>query len=207
MTPTQRGPAPALLAEHGAQIGDEYAERRRADPSFRFQWPRRDGESVYEVAHAALHSMTAKHCSYCDGHAPSDTGRDEIDHFRPKAIPAFHALVCTWDNLFLACTQCNQEKRDQWDERLLRPDDPDYAFERYFEYDAATGELRPSLAASATDRERAAITIAILRLNRPPALEARKHWVRYMRTLTADDGDDDNLAYRFLRPLCPPRPG
>jgi hypothetical protein len=78
MQECRRGPAPELLARHGLEIGAEYARRRREDPRYRFQWPQRGGQKLYEVARAALADMTAHHCSYCDGYPLDATGHDEI---------------------------------------------------------------------------------------------------------------------------------
>lgn len=166
MTPCIRGPEPAALAREGAQIGRDYAVRRREAPGHRFHWPHRDGRSLLEVVREALAVMTAGHCSYCDGHPLGATGVETVDHFRPKGHPAFYELVCTWTNLFLVCTACNHAKREQWDDALLRPDDPDFHFERYFEYRFDSGKLEPATAASPEEQRRALRTIEIFGLNR-----------------------------------------
>ena len=145
--------------------------------------------------------MTAGHCSYCDGHPLSATSIETVDHFRPKSRPEFYKLVCEWTNLFLTCTACNLAKRERWDEALLRPDDPEYRFERYFEYRFDTGELQPSAAASFDEQQRARRTIDIFQLNRAGACGSRKRMIRYVRRLEGDDGADD-WPYRYLLPLC-----
>jgi hypothetical protein len=69
-------------------------------------------------------------------------------------------------------------------------------FERYFEYHAASGELRPSTVADPTDRLRAEVTISMLNLNRPGLCSAR---IRALR-----QGFDEYLdehPYRFLYDL------
>lgn len=201
MNRTARGPEPGLLQQHGAQIGRDYAQRRRADPSYRYQWPQRDGQRLYDVAHTALRAMTDDRCSYCDGHPIDAVGEDQIDHFCPKGLPQFYELVCAWTNLFLTCSACNKAKRDNWDELLLRSDAEDYAFERYFEYRFDTGELHPNGAASDGDRARAAKTIGLLALNRPGACTMRKRTVRLIRHALSPDERSD-VPYRFLLPLC-----
>lgn len=113
MQECRRGPAPELLARHGAEVGAEYARRRREDSKYRFQWPQRGGQKLYKVARAALAEMTAHRCSYCDGYPLGATGKDEIDHFCPKTCETFYELVCEWTNLFLICTSCNAAKRDE----------------------------------------------------------------------------------------------
>jgi uncharacterized protein (TIGR02646 family) len=200
MQPCHRGPAPELLASHAVEVGAEYARRRRESSRYRFQWPQRGGRALYEVAHAALAEMTARHCSYCDGYPLSATGGDEIDHFRPKTREEFYELVCAWDNLLLSCTSCNKAKHEQWDPELLRPDEPGYAFGRYFLFNFDTGELEPAPDIPETDHRRAQRTIAILDLNRTGACTARLAAVRTIRRRESDDELAD-VAYRFLIPL------
>jgi uncharacterized protein (TIGR02646 family) len=202
MTPCTRGPAPELLVRYGAQIGRDYAGRRRENPRFRFQWPQRDGRPVLDVVREALAVMTAGHCSYCDGHPLGATGVETVDHFRPKSHIAFHELVCTWTNLFLTCTACNHAKREQWEEALLRPDDADFRFERYFELRFDSGALEPASAASAAEQHRARRTIEILDLNRADLCKSRLRIIREMRRRNAIDDPDDGWAYRYLLPLC-----
>jgi uncharacterized protein (TIGR02646 family) len=197
MTPCTRGPAPEVLAREGAQIGRDYAARRRENPRFRFQWSR----SVLDAVREALAVMTAGHCSYCDGHPLDATGVETVDHFCPKGRPEFHELVCTWTNLFLTCTACNQAKREQWDEALLRPDDVDFRFERYFEVRFDSGKLEPAAAASAAEQQRARRTIEILDLNRPGLCTSRLRIVREMQRSNVLD-EPDSWAYRYLLPLC-----
>jgi uncharacterized protein (TIGR02646 family) len=201
MMPCTRGPEPEALARHGAQISRDYAERRRASQQFRFQWPRRDGQSVFEIVRDALSAMTLGHCSYCDGHPIGATSTETVDHFRPKSRPEFHELVCAWSNLFLTCSACNHAKREQWDEALLRPDDADFHFERYFEYRFDSGELQPAAAASVGDQHRARRTIEILHLNRDGACMNRKRAVRSIRHAVAA-GEPQDSGYRYLIQLC-----
>lgn len=200
MQECRRGAAPELLARHGPEIGAEYARRRREDPKYRFQWSQRGGQKLYEVARAALEEMTARHCSYCDGYPLGATGRDEVDHFRPKTHEAFYELVCDWTNLFLICTRCNAAKHDQWEPALLRPDDEGYAFERYFLFNFNTGELEPAPDIGESDRIRAQRTIEILELNRTDACTARLNAVKMIRRRESDDELAD-VPYRFLIPL------
>lgn len=202
MMPCTRGPAPEVIERDGAKIGREFATRRRDDPGFRFEWPQRNGQSLLHVVRDALAAMTARHCSHCDGHPLGATGLETVDHFRPKSRPEFHELVCTWSNLFLTCTACNHAKREQWDEALLRPDDPDFRFERYFEIRFDSGMLEPAAAASVADQHRALRTIEILDLNRADVCRSRLRIVREMRRSDAADEPIDSWAYRYLLPLC-----
>jgi len=195
-----RGEAPAVLRLHGPGIGQEYALRRREDPSYRFRWPSRDGQPVLAAVRAATGAMTDERCSYCDGHPIDATGEEQIDHFRPKTRPEFLELVCAWDNLFLVCSACNRAKRDEWDEALLRPDVEEFAFERYFLYNALTGDLEPNPAAATEDRHRAARTIELLDLNRAGACIARRRAADRLRR--NGPGALVDSDYRFLQPFC-----
>jgi uncharacterized protein (TIGR02646 family) len=141
--------------------------------------------------------MTARHCSYCDGYPLDATGQAEIDHFRPKSQEVFYELVCAWENLFLICSRCNAAKRDRWDPALLRPDDPDYAFERYFLFRFDSGELEPASGIPEDDRHRALRTIEIFDLNRTGACRARLDVVKAIERCVSD-AELADVAYRFL---------
>jgi uncharacterized protein (TIGR02646 family) len=199
MQACRRGSAPDLLARHGPEIGTTYARQRRENPKHRFQWPRRDGQSLYAVARAALAEMTVHRCSYCDGYPLNATGTDEIDHFCPKSREEFYELVCAWENLFLICSRCNGAKLDRWEPALLRPDQ-DYEFERYFLFRFDTGALEPAPGITDENRHRALRTIAIFDLNRTDACTTRLKTVKEIQRRQSDEELAD-MAYRFLIPL------
>lgn len=198
-----RGSAPELLDRYGYAIGQEYAAKRRANPSHTFQWPQREGQSVYTVAKTALEVMTQRRCAYCDGHPITAMGEDQIDHFRPKSREEFYELVCAWDNLFLICSACNKAKLNKWDNALLRPDEPGFSFSRFFTYRTDTGALEPNAAGSSEDRHRSQRTIEILDLNRIGACEGRRQMVRLILAAVSDE-DLANVGCRYLIPLCRP---
>jgi len=200
MTTCQRWEAPSLLRRYESEVAEKYAKNRQANPNFRFQWPQREGTSLGAIARQALHEMTAGRCSYCDAYPFQHVGPECIDHFRPKSRVEFYPLVCQWENLFLSCAACNHAKQDDWEATLLRPDEPDFDFARYFLYQSDSGELHPNPAAPATDQLRAADTIRIFDLNRAPACFARRSAVKSM--LRAMEEDILEFGYRFLLPLC-----
>jgi len=137
--------------------------------------------------------MTSDHCCYCDV-VPLDGA--EVDHFRPKSRPEFYDLVCDWDNLLVSCGPCNNGKGEDWDPRLLRPDEPGFAFARYFVVDFETGAISPNNAATEADQQRAQVTIDTLKLYRPAAKKLRKVMWNVLRR--ADAGERPLLACRFL---------
>ena len=201
MMACERGPAPELLLRHGAAIAQDYIAKRRENPGYDFRWPQRDGQSLLAVVRAALEAMTEGHCAYCDGYPIGAMSDAEIDHFRPKSREEFYGLVCTWENLFRICRACNKAKLDKWEPVLFRPDEPGFAFSRYFSYRTDTGALEPNVAASIDEQHRARRTIEILDLNRADACVLRKTTVRLM-LLTSVAEDLADLGYRYLIPLC-----
>lgn len=203
MRPCVRGLAPPLLAEHGPAIAQKYVAQRAADSRYKFEWPRRDRQSLLDVVRDALRAMTDTRCSYCDGHPIDATGEEQIDHFQPKTDPRFHRLVCEWTNLFLCCSRCNRAKGAQWEPALLRPDDPDFTFERYFEYRFDTGELQPNGTGTIDDQARARRTIDILQLNRPGVCFLRKHTVKALVRHEMEEARAE-LPYRYLLAVCAP---
>ena len=192
MRACRRGPAPTLLTEQGAAICAEFAARRAADPSHRFEWRR----ALRPIVRDELAAMTDERCAYCDGDLRPGPVQEHIDHFRPKSRPEFFMLVCAWENLFLVCSSCNSAKGDRWHELLLKPDDLDFHFERYFSYAYDTDKLEPNPAASPADAERARVTIELLGLNRGKQPASRKRARQWAAKLSAEDRQD--LSYRFL---------
>ena len=190
MNPCARGAEPPLLQKHAAGITRRHLQKRGE-----FKWPRREKQSLRCVVLDALRGMTQNRCSYCDAYPITSASREHIDHFRPKAL--FPERVCEWENLFLSCSACNEEKSEKWDEALLRPDAPDFSFERYFNYRFDTGNLEPNPAAKQEEQQRARATIEIFKLNREGACSARKKEARAMK-----DALHDDFGYRFLLPLC-----
>lgn len=198
MNPFERGAPPAVLSEAGPAAAESFARRCARDRGATFSWPERAGRSILPIVREALAALTSNHCSYCDGYPIDATGVREVDHFRPKR--AFPREAFDWRNLFLVCTACNKAKLDEWNEKLLRPDEPTYSFEHYFWVNGLTGELRPNPAASVEDQERALETIRILNLQRSGLCSERRRAIA--RTNTAGDPD---RPFRFLEPNDAPR--
>ena len=200
MNPCERTPAPPLLSKYAEEIADDYARKREDNPAHSFQWPQREGQSLYGVVRDAAREMTQAHCAYCDAGLIAATGKEEIDHFRPKSRPDFYRLVSDWANLLYSCSACNGAKLEKWDELLLKPDAPDYAFGRFFQYKADSGEILPNEAATSAEQRRAQCTIEVFGLNRADACCSRKREVKRMAHLPQEEVSD--ASYRFLIPLC-----
>ena len=206
MRPARRPSAPAVLAEHGDAWSAEYAQRRRDNPTYRFQWKSHGGERVNKIIEPALKQMTDDHCAYCDGFPLDATGRDTIDHFLPKAH--YPELSYAWENLYLACHLCQNVKevqfdrpidRDTYDHSLLCPDEDGYSFERYFLYNFESGEIEVNPAASDRDRVRAAYTIRCLGMNAGSRPQTRRRQLHRYDKLPPEDREYlDDWPYRFL---------
>jgi uncharacterized protein (TIGR02646 family) len=124
----------------------------------------------------------------------SPPGRETIDHFHPKSGPHGRLdLSLEWTNLFYCCDHCQQKKQDQFEEALLKPDAVDYAFDLYFQWDFATGELLPNEVAPADFQHRATRTIEILKLDvKHPVLRLKE-----LRDYLAGGAVDlDDFCYR-----------
>lgn len=167
-----RREAPQILLEKGKEWGSQYRENRIRKPGFKFQWPRINEVPLNQIVLPLLIAQTRNHCSYCDIILRPNSFT--IDHFRPKSIPEFYDLVCQWENLFAACEFCQKVKREQFDDLLLKPDDPDYYFDRYFSYNYIENKLYPRADLSELDKSRVLKTIEILGLNHTDNVKARE---------------------------------
>jgi uncharacterized protein (TIGR02646 family) len=168
----ERLPKPEILAEAEAEITADYINRRAEKPGYQFQWPQKEGVKLNQHLLPVLKTQTEDHCSYCDGF-PLQKGNYTIDHFQPKSQPAFYHLVVEWTNLYLCCHIC-QQKSDNYNDFLLRPDAADYQFEEYFIYEYNSQELKPNPAKPATNQLRASETIRIFDLNHPGLISSRE---------------------------------
>lgn len=106
--------------------------------------------------------MTKHHCSYCDVYRVGPRVKATIDHFRPKS--SFPRDAYRWGNLLLACMLC-QERNNQFDDRLLKPDEKGYRFEDYFTIDWTTGRLEAVGKEGEERHERAKKTLELFHLN------------------------------------------
>jgi len=185
-----RSPAPEFLLEKWETWGQEWKRLRDANPAARFQWRTVEGEKVNHKLLPDLKTQVQEHCSFCDNYPISPPSLDTVEHFRPKAF--FPLEAYKWENLYYCC-DCCQGKGDDFDEALLRPDQEDYAFDRFFRWDYTRGTLEANERASAEDQHRARVTLNLYRLNvGHPSLRRRE---MYERSRMPDKPLDD-FAYR-----------
>lgn len=156
----QRGLEPDFLATNWENWGLAWEQLQAR--SGKFSWRQWDGEAVNHRLLPTLKSQTQEHCSFCDAFPVSPPSLDTIEHFRPKS--AFPREAYYWPNLYFCCMHC-QQKGAEFDDDLLRPDAPDFDFDRYFSWDFTRGTLNPNAAATAEDQRRAEVSIRLFHLN------------------------------------------
>jgi uncharacterized protein (TIGR02646 family) len=191
MEKIERTDAPEWLNEKWQEWGKEWAEKckKKRNPSFRWRRHKNKGRKELE---RELSSMTQHHCSFCDTYPMGKRLESTIEHFKPKF--KFPLEAYKWENLFLACRLCQKGKGDRFDEKLLKPDNDDYLFEKYFEIDWFTGELKPNRLAPDADQERARVTIELYRLNANGKPEDRQEELNKFD----QNHDIDMYSYRFF---------
>ena len=185
-----RSDAPNWLTQSWEQWGLEYEQKKRVDPMAR----RHEGKQIRHHLITPLAEMTKKHCSFCDSTPLVSQIRATIEHFRPKE--SFPRLAYQWENLFACCDICQSAKGKRFNDALLKPDEIEYEFNRYFFFEETTGKLIPNPGATTEDENRASMTIQIYKLNefnRPEARLWALELARQSTTLTVD-----KLPYRFM---------
>jgi uncharacterized protein (TIGR02646 family) len=166
----ERPEAPQFLKDNWQKWGEEFQKNKEENSSFSFQWKQYNKQKVNHLLLPILKDeMHKDHCVYCDGYLRSS---ETIEHFRPKS--RFHLLVYQWENLFYACTICQKNKLEEFDEKLLKPDEEDYSFEKYFLYNFSSGEIEINPSSTIIEQERAKKTIKLLKLNDEGLCKQRK---------------------------------
>ena len=135
-----------------------------------------------------LLQMSENHCSYCDEHF-YNSGNLLVEHFQNKNV--FPELKFEWENLFVACGSCNSHKRDSLyseNPKSIKPDEPDYCFDKYFGFDSYNGKI------IAKDN-RAKLTIDFLNLNNEHNTEAR---LSFISELVNNEGRIPDKSFRFI---------
>jgi uncharacterized protein (TIGR02646 family) len=193
----ERLPEPAVLRDNWEQWGEQYKQRREQNPTYRFNWPVVSGVHLNQLLKDDLLAQTQQHCSYCDKYPLDERGDHTIDHFRPKSTPVFYKEVCYWPNLYISCNGCQNAKLTTYRSELLRPDEMDYSFERYFSYNYSEDKIDARTDLSTEDYERAYWTIKIFDLNATSLRKARAIARRRYAKDTEPHIDDYNFRYIF----------
>ena len=113
-----------------------------------------------------LNSMYSGLCCYCESHI-GDVAFENIEHRKPKSL--FPELTFSWDNLHLACPQCNTAKSNKWDSTHEILDAVnDIPISNHLGYQVVSTEVTRKPITN-----RGAITIEHAKLNRPGLLDTR----------------------------------
>jgi uncharacterized protein (TIGR02646 family) len=149
---------------------------------------------LYRQIKERLMLMTDEHCSFCDACPIENTG-DAVEHFRPSSTN--HALAYVWENLYYICQKCNSAKGNRFHERLLKPDEIEYSFDKYFEYNAREAKLEPTSSDDATDEDRlrAEKTIELYDLNRIGNKKARQSMIK---KYVSGRHERNECSYRYI---------
>ena len=141
-------------------------------------------DSRWRAFRDSLGRCSGNICWYCERRCQRDAdagGRaPTVDHFRP--LSRFPELSYRWSNWIFSCRRCNGDnKGNRWP--ALGYADPGAADERerpdrYFDYDAGTGEIVSRAGLSSEARERALQTIDDLGLNKVDVRFYRLDWTR-----------------------------
>jgi uncharacterized protein (TIGR02646 family) len=79
-------------------------------PVLRGNSPQAADYDSYRDAFGELAGRIGMFCSYCERRIPTLLA---VEHIQPKGLPAYAHLQGSWDNLLLACVNCNSTKKDQ----------------------------------------------------------------------------------------------
>jgi thiol-disulfide isomerase/thioredoxin len=186
---------PEVLKKNWESYGVRYTNNRLANPAFKFDWYTEDGVQVNHSILPILLLQTQEHCPYCDKF-PLHRGDDSIDHFKLKSIPAFYSLVCKWDNLYLACKHCQDSKGSDYNDNLLRPDDINFNFNKFFDYNYTTHEIEINTLETPENQLKALETRRIFDFNHKGQVKTREH--AFKRYITDLNPDLDDYNYRFI---------
>ncbi|WP_421828874.1 HNH endonuclease [Larkinella sp.] len=177
-------------------FGERYKNNRERNPGFRFNWPNIRKVSLNAHILPTLRLQTQDHCSYCDGF-PLKKGENSIDHFLPKSKPTFYTIVCQWTNLYLACTHCQDSKVEKVNPFILRPDNNEYLFSRFFVYNYILQTIEINPLSSAQDQKRAAETIQFFDFNHTALIISRRHAFERYNGVVNPIIDDFNFRFMF----------
>jgi uncharacterized protein (TIGR02646 family) len=192
MEKIERTDAPGWLIEKWEEWGKEWADKCNHKDNPTFSWRQHNKKGRKELGHK-LSLMTQHHCSFCDAYPMGSRLKSTIEHFKPKI--KFPLEAYKWENLFLACSLC-QEKGDRYNNALLKPDVDGYSFDKYFDIDWTNGELIPNRDATDEEKERARMTITLYGLNKNGKPEDRLEELDKFQK--GSDNHIDIYPYRFF---------
>ena len=173
-----RGPEPGGLQEYTRKFTQGWVEYFQAGMGGR------PDDSHWREFREILGGRSGGNCWYCERRylrEVDDGGKSPtVDHFRP--LNCFAELAYQWSNWNFSCRRCNEDnKGGSWpDSGYVDPsaDDEMDRPERFFDYDADTGEIIPISGLPSEAREKAQRTIDDLGLNKVDVKYYRQNWIR-----------------------------
>ena len=189
---------PQVLLHRGNAAAQEHCEAYVRDPVAYGSGELKFGfiDNIYRSARVKelLTGLQREKCCYCES-MPSATSSLRIDHFRPKGAirqrkgsarvyPGYYWLAYQWDNLVLACDDCNLKKSD-----YFPLEDPGQRARSHLDLldREAPLLLNPYIETNPSDHvtfdgsacrpetEHGRVTVTILGLNRPKLQEERQY--------------------------------
>ena len=158
--------APPSLRKNGLKWRDELLQNIRECKNLRKKVPEVFfNKYKQDDVRKALAEMYSKLCCYCESKV-GIVDFPHIEHLKPKSIFPEHTF--DWDNLHLACTQCNTAKGNKWDKKYPILDPSRDEIPEHLEYELEW--VKPIT-------KRGEITEAHTKLNRSELLEARREIV------------------------------
>lgn len=206
MMPFVRQPAPPFWAQKERQLAEALISGQMLPKVMAWQHEQR---SLAAWFHQAVRPPAMPRlCAYCDA-ALGETSAETVDHFIPQH--ARPELSLCWENLYPACSRCNQTAKGQkWSCALLRPDvdlvgaTAWLAFARWFDFDPVSGRLRPAPEGTPRMRARVRLTLRVFQLNTEERCHARRQrWrdlqnARKAQSLADIKQDAAQGPYRFV---------
>ena len=165
-------PKPACLIDKADEWRDNFIKKIKKAPSY-WNWHQYNKEKVVDILTKGLSIISHFHCSYC-GIFPlkQSVGGRSIDHFKPKS--KFPELAFEWENLFIACSDCQQIKGNNYPSLPpLKPDHPNYKFDYWFKINWVNNHIVPRASLTAEEQAIAQATLDWLGLNKGERPTAR----------------------------------
>ena len=190
-----RGPEPGRVAGYAGQFTQGWIDY------FENSVGGRPSDFFWAEFRSTLGSRITNICWYCERQCSADSQAGDsaptVDHFRP--LSRFPALAYVWSNWVFSCRRCNSDenKGNGWPETGYV--DPCAAVvaerpERYFDYDAKTGEIIPKGGLAGDARLKAVRTINDLGLNKLDVQHYRfyhtQRFIKDLRKLPVGDRQD-----------------
>ena len=183
MIKIQKQQCPNILIENKEQWTEELLDYVRDDSKppdsivLRYKNP--------EIKQAVKEDSFEK-CIYCESKV-TPTYYGEIEHLKPKK--KYPELTFEWSNLGFVCAQCNNKKRDKYDEELpfINP------------YQENPSEFIIALGAfiyHKSNNRRGEITEKNLELNRSALIEARMERIDSIRNLIDRYNSEENSSLK-----------